>query len=165
MKITKKQFDILVEKTVKQALNEAPKATSENLMAAIAAAQNLTPQEIGSLITQLRKLQTQKSGAGASNVDVKTVVREFYKTHNAFMTGLEYDGLAATSTRPVLSRLKKLEAFDSAMAGQITPLWKELLTQAKALEAAQSNKEASKAWAAVEKLDDDIMQILRPHLK
>lgn len=167
MKITKNQLNLLVEKTVKQLLNEAPKPSSQskNLMKAIAAAQNLTPQEIGSLVSQLKKLQTQKSGAGASDVEVGNKVRDFFKALNAFMSKWELDGANEASPRAVTSRLKTLEAFDPAIAGKIKPLWQELLKQAKLASHAEvtgGEEILSSAWDAAQKLDDDIMKIIRP---
>lgn len=168
MKITKEQLNLLVEKTVKQLLNEAPKSSSQskNLMKRIEyLAQNLTPQEIGSVVSQLKKLQTQKSGAGASDVEVGNKVRDFFNALNAFMSKWDWDGANEANPRTVTSRLKTLEAFDPAIAGQIAPLWKELLKQAKLASHAEvtgGEEILSSTWKTAQKLDKDIMKIIRP---
>lgn len=169
MKITKEQLNVLVEKTVKQLLNEAPKTSSqsENLMKAIAAAQNLTPQELGSLVTQLKNLQMQKSGASADDVEVTKKLKNFFEALNAFMSKWEWDGAGAANHRIVSSRLKTLEAFDPTVARQIAPLWQELLKQAKLASRGSSwgdEKILSSTWKTAEKLENDIMKIIRPRL-
>lgn len=128
MKITKRQLEILIEKTTKQFLNEA--AQGQKLV-------------------------------------------EFYEALNSFMSAWEWEGADNADDRPVSSKLKALRDFNPAIAKQIAHLWQEILEQVELARTALSmlsydargEDMMDAAWQAANKADENIMKILRPHLK